>query len=364
MNRTLKILMVLVVLSYGAEAQKKSKNADADAAGNIVKIRVKEYQQDSIQNTIQSYALQKSIIHVKIELQKNSFVPGPYAEYAEKFLGAPAKQKSEDNFRIKEVNLSTSVENDLTQLYSIRVEGTAEFNSEAFKKYFGEFIIEPVQTLKNTFAPADISPVQFLDRGTEATTYDKSGGNNALPLIPVIADKTPERRAKDAADYILLLRKRRTELIGADVEAAFASSDAIKHALTEMKRMEDQYLALFYGQYDEPASIKYSFLIDPDVDKLDYVLGYLSPEKGFSTSGSTSKLALSLNLKITPDMKAKQIPNTNNQALPYRVPMGCNVQMLLGTETIMAERIQLMQFGPLMYLPVSMFVSPVTATSK
>lgn len=364
MNRTLKILIAILVLSSGVQAQKKSKNSEAEQMESVVKIRVKEYQQDSIQNTIQSYALQKSIIHVKLELQRNMFVPGPYAEFAEKFLGASAKQKAEDVYRIKDVQLVTSVENDLTQLYSIKVEGAAEFNTTAFKKYFGDFIIESAQNLHTGFSLADLSPVRFLDRGTETTTYDKSGGNNALPLIPVIADKTPERRAKDAADYILLLRKRRTELIGADVEAAYASNEAIKHALDEMKRMEDMYLSLFYGVYDDPIVLKYSFVIDPVVDKEDYVLGYLSVDKGFSINNAPSKQALSVNLKITPDMRAKQIPNTNHQALPYRVPMGCNLQMILGNETIMAERIQLMQFGPLMYLPVSMFVSPISSANQ
>lgn len=364
MNRTLRVLMLLLVVSYGVCAQKKSKNADAESAENALKIKVKPYQQDSIQHTVQSYALQKSILHIKLEVQKNSFVPGPYAEFAEKFLGAPAKQKAEDIYRIRDINVATTVENDLTQLYSIRVEGASEFNAGAFKKYFGDFIIDPVQTIKNSLPLAEVAPVQFLDRGTEATTYDKSGGNNALPLIPVVVEKTPERRAKDAADYILLLRKRRTELIGAEVEAVYASNEAIRHALDEMKRMEDQYLALFYGKYDTPVTYKYSSLIDPDVDKDEYVLGYLSPEKGFSVAAAPSKSAQTLMLKLVPDIRTKSVSNTNIQALPYRVPVGCNIQIVLGNESILTERIQLMQFGPLMYLPASMFFIPVPAVSK
>lgn len=357
MNRiSCKIILAMLVLSLGVQAQRKSKN-DTDAAANASKIRIKAYHSDSLQNTVLTYALQKSIIRMTMVVQKNSFVPGPYSEFAEKLLGAPAKQKAEESYRIKELGVSTSTENDWTQLYSIKADVPVELNQGLVKKYCGDWLLMPAQQWNVAFTVPEIAPTQFLDRGTEATTYDKSGSNSGAPLIPVIAEKSLERRAKDAADYVLLLRKRRTELIGADVEAAYASNEAIKHSLNEMKRLEDLYLSLFYGVTETSRFNSYTFTLDPDAAKDEYLLGYLHAEKGFFPVGvSAGKQALPLQLKITPDTRIGFPSASNPQTLPYRVPMGCGIKVMLGNEVLMTERLQLLQFGPTLYLPASLLL--------
>lgn len=349
------VLVLVLVAGISASYAQKKKNNDSDES----KIRVKEYQADSLQNVVQTYAIQKSVLRLKVQVQRSSFVPGPYAEFAEKYLGAVAKVKAEDVYRIKEARLDVFSENDPKQMYAIRMEGNAEFNTEAFKRYFADpTALLPAQHLTGDPLPCVLSAVQFLDRGVDATTYDKSGGGAALPLIPVIADKTPDRRAKDAADYILLLRKRRTELIGADVEAAFASSEAIQHALTEIKRMEELYLALFYGVNEAPRVITQTYLVDPEAGKEEYPLGIFFADKGLLPLTAAAKTGLAVNLRIVPDVKQKSMQAVSAHALPYRAPMGCSVQLSLGSDVILLDRAQILQFGPVMYLPGSLFVQP------
>ena len=98
MNRFVLVLM-LVMSSLAASAQKNS-----DSAGSL------------------TYCLPSTTITLEVEAIQERFFAGPYARYAEKYLGVTARQKDESTFQIVQVKMTPYVEADQNKRYSIRVD--------------------------------------------------------------------------------------------------------------------------------------------------------------------------------------------------------------------------------------------------
>ena len=60
-----------------------------------------------------------------VEAVQENFYAGPYARYAEKYLGIKVRQKDEEKWQISEVSLTPMLEADLSRRYTIALKNDA-----------------------------------------------------------------------------------------------------------------------------------------------------------------------------------------------------------------------------------------------
>ena len=94
----LMIVMLAVVMPQLVSAQKKS-----DPEGFLI------------------YSLPSTTITLDVEAVQDKFYAGPYAKYAEKYLGIKARQKDETTFQITQIRMTPLLEADQSRRYSVNV---------------------------------------------------------------------------------------------------------------------------------------------------------------------------------------------------------------------------------------------------
>ena len=98
---TLIAAMAVASLSFVAVAQEKSGSTDPE--GHI------------------TYSLPMTSLDLEVEAVQEKFYAGPYAKFAEKYLGIKARQKDETTYQITEVKLTPFVESDPDKRFSLDV---------------------------------------------------------------------------------------------------------------------------------------------------------------------------------------------------------------------------------------------------
>ena len=165
-------------------------------AQHIVKKRIGTYKENDA--VVMSDAT--TTFAVKLVVEYDKFEAGPYARYAQKFLGTRASFVDRAEYRVVAADIAL-------------VESDDHGFTEDFEKYHGYSASEP-----------KIS----VDRMS-------------------ISEKSVETAAREAAETIFKLRKARMEMItGEQGEGVFGGG--LESALKEIERLESEYLELFYGR--------------------------------------------------------------------------------------------------------------------
>ena len=68
-----------------------------------------------------TYSLPSTAITLDVEAVQEKFYAGPYAKYAEKYLGIKARQKDETTFQLTKIKMVPLLEADQSRRYSINV---------------------------------------------------------------------------------------------------------------------------------------------------------------------------------------------------------------------------------------------------
>ena len=68
-----------------------------------------------------TYSLPSTTIVLEVEAVQEKFYVGPYAKYAEKYLGFKPRQKDETTFQITSIKMTPYVEADQSRRYSVNV---------------------------------------------------------------------------------------------------------------------------------------------------------------------------------------------------------------------------------------------------
>ena len=343
------LLLTLAMSSLNASAQKNS-----DPAGSL------------------TYCLPSTTITLEVEAVQERFFAGPYARYAEKYLGVSARQKDESTFQIVQVKMTPYVEADQNKRYSIRLEkGKID---ASFLKLSAEGLVSFGDAAMGNETvwrfPAETSG-DFSSKGvssnltSEATIlYKNSKKESEYSKVSVqqnvIVAKTVEQKAAETADMILKLRKQRLQIVTGDTDATY-SGEAMGAAINELTRLEQEYMTLFTG-YSECQKQTMHFDITPDSDKENqkYVAFRLSDTAGLVPADNLSGKPIVMEL-IPHAFQLVPEPVADSKKTPvvlayYRIPAICTVKLIDGAEILMQSRVPVYQLGQESSLPVNVIL--------
>jgi hypothetical protein len=224
-----------------------------------------------------TYSLPSTSLVLDVEAVKESFYAGPYARYAEKYLGIKARQKDETRWEISRLGLTPMVEADLARRYTIAVKKSAPDLSflklsSAGLVAFADGGLGSGQTWRFPISGS----ADFSDRGvssnlkSEATTlYRGERNQSAYSRVSVqqnmVVEKSLEQKAAEAAQTIVRLREQRLQIVTGDTDATY-SAEAMGAAVAELTRLEEEYLSLFTG-YSGFQTMNVNFDVMPSADR-------------------------------------------------------------------------------------------------
>jgi len=311
------------------------------------------------------YSLPNTVISIKAEAVRRDFTAGPYAQYAQKYLGTEAKTSNSVSYTLKSVTATPYIESDPKEMYSaklptgIGVSNLLAFSSQGLIAITDGFIAKDgAWRFPSIAGNATFEGIVTNGNLTSATStlYKTVQTENGFEKVAVqqsqVIEKSLEKKAAETAQYIFDLRKGRMQIITGDTDATF-SGEALGAAIAEMTRLEQEYMSLFYGITEESVQCA-TFDVIPSADnaKQMYVAFRISDSKGLVPANDVSGRAIVLELgSVEPSQNAA--PAVEDQSLIYyRIPASAALKVMDGTQMLLQNRIPVYQFGKRASIPV------------
>lgn len=297
------------------------------------------------------YALPATSVTVKVDVRHESFFAGPYAAYAKRMLNMSVEDKDRVSTEVTRVELLPRVEADTDAWYTCDAESAAllALGAQGLVSLGGS----GAQTSWN-FLPglrADYSGKGLTEPRKEVVqiVYEQVQTDTAIVNVPVehkaIVDKTLEDKAQEAAEKILNIRQARLDIAMGDTDATY-SGEAMQAALDELKRAEDEYMALFRG-YSVVRKQSYVFEVLPSasVKNHRYLVFRLTDNGPVAegTKGVPYYLELQPEGGLPEETQAQR--KTGKGAVRYRIPQLCRVTFSRDGQVMLQTRIPFYQLG-------------------
>ena len=315
-----------------------------------------------------TYFLPATTVQVGVEAVKESFFAGPYAAYARKFLGIDVRQEDEVRTCLKSVTLDAATEADPAArfaaapgketdlLLTLSVHGLVCIGEDAAPEAVRWNFVAPERP---DFSRKGVTSGQAKERRTSYRNV-KSDSTDVFTQVPVYQDvlvtRTPEQRAKEAADLILKVRQERYNITVGNTDATY-SGEALGSAIAELSRMEDEYMTLFVG-YTVRESQEASFEVRPAAGKdQTYPVFRISPEEGVVApdegEGTLYFLSFAPETISAPAEEQPAKKSSKARFLHYRIPAVCTVSLVTGTDRLLKTRIPVWQLGEEALYPIT-----------
>lgn len=359
MNKVLKFILPVAacVVTLTASAQKKS-----DQVGAL------------------TYCLPSTVVSLEVEAVQEKFYAGPYARYAEKYLGVKARQQDETTFQLTSVRMTPYVEADQSKRYSLVLDkgvidasflklssvGLVSFGDAA---HGNETVWRFPTESSGDFSGKGVSS-NLMSEST--VLYKKDKKQSAYSKVSVqqnvLVTKSVEKKASEAADMILNLRKQRLQIVTGDTDATY-SGEAMGAAIEELSRLENEYMTLFMG-YSEYQTQKMNFdiLPDPARETQRYIAFRLSDSAGLVPADNLSGKPVVMEfvpqtfMQIPePVLDEKEAKKSKKDVTPavlayYRIPAICTVKLMEGMDVLLQTRMPVYQLGQESSLPVNVIL--------
>ena len=322
------------------------------------------------------YALPRTNLKFTIEAIKTNIIPGPYHEYADKYLGIENVPKQEISiWQIIDISINTYNDIDPDQFYILEPSGKMNID---FNKLVQNGNVLPVnksieKNFSNEFYGMNSSEkeIQFTDLsvskyiGEEKVTYYKRVQRDSLfAKVPVVKTQSVYRsfedKAEEAANFIFMIREKRFELITGMADF-YPEGNSLEVALRELKRLEDDYLTLFIGkQYTSSYSANFEFIPSKTELNQPYILFRFSEDRGVLASNDLRGRPIivelekmgqtkNLNYLISDQINREGLDYTDK--LFYRIPDLAHVKIFDGNTLLGTRKVYIQQFGTVVSFP-------------
>lgn len=320
------------------------------------------------------YNLPLTGFNVEIEVSRTDYIKGPYAEYAEKFLGLTnVIQYDNTVYNISAVSITSFSDVDPDSYFLIQPLFKSKNRSDLSITLTPEGFLSGVTTLENQAGSAkekrlsgvvnylpEIVSANYLEK---VDTITRRIGRDTMLIEEKILKKsstakTPEQRAKEAADFIMKLDESMFNLINGYQEVNYEKG-TMEFMYQQMSSMREDYLLQFKG-ITQTSVEKYSFRIIPDAGKklADYQIARFSNVKGIlgKDVNSGDKISISVeDLNQVPIIyNKKEQENEAASGIVYRLPDMAELILKIGGKELLKTQFSVAQLGELKVLPAEL----------
>ena len=293
-----------------------------------------------------AYWLPKTMITVTVTAQKQTFKPGEFSRYAERYLRlSDVKDKAEEVWSIKDIKVSTVGVPDKENLY------TLAFPAKGNRPYFeltNDGVIHGVnvrykeQPAQNVQAPAP-KPVKKVNPQEYMTEE-------------ILMASSTAKMAELTAKEIYNIRESRNNITRGQADFVPTDGESLKFMLESLTAQETALLTLFNGT-NETEDVTFTINVTPDEALNKQILFRFSSKLGVlpidNLAGEPVWIDLadrkmSDNYTMDPDQQKKlQAAKSKKEGtfLYYRLPGRAALRIYNNRTTFLDQEIQLAQFG-------------------
>ena len=326
--------------------------------------------QAGAQNGAVVYSLPRTVLTLKVEAQREAFTAGPYAAFAEKYLGVAARTKSGTTCTLMSISLIPSVEADPAARFAVSIPDRASANflqmcSQGLVVMSDNYTGKPAawrfasQAGEERFEGVD--PLGNL--GIQSTTLFKTvRTDDGFEKVPVaqnqVVEKSTDRKAADAAAVIYDLREKRRQIATGDTDATF-SGEALQAAIDEIARQEASYLTLFYGISEITVETR-TFDVTPVASEGgQHYTAFRISDKGLLPASEKEGRAISLDI-VTETLSAPEVSGevrAREATVRYRIPAIARCRVTDKGELLLESRVPIYQLGEESSFPINVLIT-------
>lgn len=300
-----------------------------------------------------TYSLPRTVIRLEVEAEISQFHAGPYAKFAQKYLGSAAPSVDGASANIVSVRMTPLSEADQSKRFVL----PAGVSASSFLALTAQGLVSvgAGEADQSSWAFASAKDADFAGKGvssnltSESTVLYRNVKGQSQPLAvqqSMVVEKPLEARAQEAAEMIFSLRKKKVQIVTGDTDATF-SGEALPAAIAEIDKLEKEYLSLFMG-YSDTSTQKMNFDVipTPENKKQMYVAFRLSESEGLVSAENVSGKPYIIELQPqSMDIPTGDQAKAKGTTAMYRVPNICALRLTDGVRTIFQSRIPVYQLG-------------------
>jgi hypothetical protein len=302
------------------------------------------------------YNLPATAIKVKITAQKTVEKRGPYYRYSQRYLNlSDIITEDRTYWEITNAHISIKGIPASDRLFKISTKGTPAGAAVS---------LTPDGILKGlNLAEKKKESEQITVSNKTIDINDISFGD--IPFTEEQLIKTSSAAtAEEVAAEIYRLRDSRRQLLESDMQKLPPDNGAYERILTEIDRMEKQYLSLFRGK-KETQTIEKTFTFIPDIAAPDNrILFRFSEQKGFTDIVDMTGTPVYIEIEAD-SIRNNSVPEASTDpkeryGLIYCRPAKVNVKIIDRTVLLNEKKVLIGQYGTLHQLPLSILDDPST----
>ena len=297
-----------------------------------------------------TYILPKTTLIIDIEYSKTTLKAGPYAKYAERYLGITNNVIDEDlvDYNLDKVEVSSKGIPDKSEAYLV------EFKAKTSAPFVyltkdglictinAEYTPEVLET-KKEIQNAPVTDPVLTAQSSFTEEYLRAGSVSKM--------------AEVAAKQIYKLRESRMDILTGEAENAPKDGEAMKIVMQQLEAQEKALVELFTGS---KATEKYiaTFEADPTGNMEKDVLFRFSKYLGVVDSEDLSGSPVYINLKKIETIEEAPVdPKAKKEVkgIVYNVPGKASVEIFFGTKQMFKGNVEIAQFGTKRILGISIF---------
>ena len=333
------------------------------------------------------YSLPRTVVKIEVKIDRIENYKGPYADFALRFLGLKnVVSVNSIDYKISDITITTYPEPDPDQYYFVElgdkiskgekagmlslsdagvILGTLPGNIDTTGNYMRPVkpVESPADADKDAFGElfkysADVSVFEKVDTIIRKINIDTMTVERQYYKRTMV-EKSPEQKAKEAADYISKIKENRFNLISGTQEVNY-NKETLEYMDNQLKTMEKEYLKLFTGiSLHKSVTFSYKYIPIPNQINTEIPIFKFLKSKGvidldeqggkvvtikIQRVGNTNTLANYLK-------KAEKDPKV--QGFSYRIPELARVTVKLDENTQEETQCLVSQLGVVTNLPAS-----------
>lgn len=319
------------------------------------------------------YSLPSTSIMLTVVAEKEDFIAGPYAQFAQKYMGSEARTEDAVTYTLKSIDMAPYLEADPSTRIALNISakgsGAANFLQLcsqgliiASDSYTGKPEAWRFPSIANNdvFAGKDVGGNLTSATTTLYKTVNTAEGFQRVAVSQSqVVEKSLEKKAQETANTIFDLRKSRMQIITGDTDATY-SGEAMQAAIAEITRLEQEYMSLFFGTSTTSLQTM-NFDVVPAASTANqmYVAFRISETEGLLPSNEVSGRPIVLQLSFD---KASNITTGGTSSgarqaaagtVYYRVPAIATARLIDGSQTLLQSRIPVYQLGQTVSFPLN-----------
>jgi len=314
-----------------------------------------------------TYSLPMTAIVLDVEAVQEVFYVGPYAKFAEKYLGIKPRMKDETTVQLTELRMTPLVEADQSRRYSLSASKKGLSTSSVFKlascglvtfadaKFADESVWRFPVEVKGDFSDKGVSSNLTSESTTLYRNEKKESAYNRVSVQQnMVVEKTLEQKAAETAATILELRRQRLQIITGDTDATYSGA-AMGAAIEELTRLEKEYMTLFTGYSEfQTQKMRFDVIPEPGRDNQMYVAFRISDKNGLAPADDITGKPVVMEI-IPQEMAQPEVAKkSKEEVIYYRIPAVCTVKLKEGANLLLQSRMPIYQLGQDSSIPASL----------